>query len=297
MLLISARFFTQGAEKIGKYLHLPSFIIGVFIVGMGTSLPELVSSILSVKQGVSEIVPGNVMGANISNILLITGLVSLFHRKEIVLNESYLFVDLHYLVGSFIVFTIICFDGEVKATESILAVVTYAAYTFYILKSEKTEAEEKGLKKQDLPVIPFLILLSSSLGIYFGADYCISSLTQIAAMLQVPPSIIALTVLSLGTTLPELAVNISAIQQGKAEMAIGNVLGSCIFNSLVVTGVSSFFGNIQVPTALLSFSLPLMCVCGLFFYMLSQDKRISIWEGLLFVLLYLLFIIKIAGLG
>jgi cation:H+ antiporter len=120
----------------------------------------------------------------------------------------------------------------------------------------------------------------------------ISSLEKIAIDLSIPKSLVALTILSLGTTLPELAVNISAIKQGKAEMAIGNILGSCIFNTLVIPSIASFFGKITVPDSLLQFSLPVMAACGLLFYLLTQDKKISVWEGLMFICLYGLFIFK-----
>jgi cation:H+ antiporter len=129
---------------------------------------------------------------------------------------------------------------------------------------------------------------------YFGAEYTIASLEQMALLLNIPSSLVALTLLSIGTTLPELAVNISAIRQGNAEMAIGNVLGSCVFNSLVVPPAAAILGTINVPANLLGFSLPVMAAAGLLFYLLTQDKKMSVWEGLLFVTLYALFILKVS---
>lgn len=140
-----------------------------------------------------------------------------------------------------------------------------------------------------------LIIVISAIGIYFGAEYTVDALGKIAAALKVPSSIIALTILSLGTTLPELVVSIAAIRQGNAEMAVGNVLGSSIFNVLIIPFMASLFGDISVPNELLTFSLPMMMVSGLFFYLVTHDKRISRWEGLLFVLIYLLFVLKVAG--
>lgn len=136
----------------------------------------------------------------------------------------------------------------------------------------------------------------SAVGIYFGADYTVFSLEKIAIALNIPNSIVALTLLSLGTTLPELTVNIAAIRKGKAEMAIGNVLGSSIFNTLVIPFAGSAFGEIKVPENLLAFSLPVMAASGVLFYLLTQDKKISLWEGLMFVCLYALFILKTSGL-
>jgi cation:H+ antiporter len=296
VLLLAAHFFTQAAETIGAWLGFPAFVIGVFIVGVGTSLPELISGILSVQKGVSEIVAGNIIGANISNILLITGLVAVLNRKTIQMNTNYLYIDLHFLIGSFMYFVMIAYDGGISFVEAFVGIVIFLIYSIYLIKGENNETESaENQTKQSMPIKAFGLLLLSGIGIYFGADYTVDSLSNIATGLQIPASIVALTLLSLGTTLPELAVNIAAIRQGKAEMALGNVLGSCIFNSLMIPPIAAGFGPIAVPADLRLFSLPVMVACGLLFYLLTQDKRISTWEGWLFMALYVLFILKIAG--
>lgn len=295
VLMLSARFFTKSAETIGKYLGLPSFVIGVFIVGIGTSLPELISGIISVNQQSSEILSGNIIGANISNILLITGLAVVINKRNIALSSGYMYIDLHYLIGSFLFFYIIAYDGDIGVLEAVVGLIMFLVYSVYLIKGEVMEPNEKTKVIQAFPFISFSVLLASATGIYFGADFTVSSLESIATDLSIPKAIVALTLLSLGTTLPELAVNISAIRQGKAEMAIGNILGSCIFNSLAIPAIASFWGSISVTPDLLRFSLPVMAACGLLFYLLTQDKKISIWEGLMFICLYVLFILKTAS--
>jgi cation:H+ antiporter len=296
LLLTAANYFTNSAESIGKWLKLPPFVIGVFIVGIGTSLPELVSGVLSVTKGASEIVSGNIIGANISNILLVTGLAVALHRKPIALTSSYIYIDLHFLLGSFFTFCMIAYDGVITFGEAFVGLLIFGIYSVYLIKGGVKNETEEVEKDTKFPLKAFGLLLLSAVGIYFGADYTVQSISDIAASLNIPKSIIALTVLSLGTTLPELAVNISAIKQGKAEMAVGNVLGSCVFNTLVIPAVTSAVGAVVVPTVLLSFSLPVMAACGLFFYLLTQDKRISVWEGAMLVMVYLLFVVKIANL-
>jgi len=293
-LLVSANFFTKSAETIGKYLGLPPFVVGVFIVGIGTSLPELIAGIISVKNQSSEILSGNIIGANISNILLITGLAVAINKRNISLSSGYMYIDLNYLIGSFLFFYIISYDGHIDFTESFFGLLMFIIYSVYLIKGETQDSNKKQTEKKSLPVVSLIILTVSAIGIYFGADFTISSLEKIAIDLSIPKSIVALTLLSLGTTLPELAVNISAIRHGKAEMAIGNILGSCIFNTLVVPAIASIFGKISVPDNLIQFSLPVMAACGLLFYLLTQDKKISVWEGLMFICLYGLFIFKIA---
>ena len=296
VLLTAAQFFTKAAEQIGGWLKLSPFVIGVFIVGIGTSLPELISGIISTGKGLSEIVPGNIIGASISNILLITGLAVVLNKKSISLNSTYIYIDLHFLLGSFFFFYLVAYDGVIRWTEAISGILIFLVYSFYLIRGgeKKTETESKSVQTA-FPVKALLLLIGSAVGIYFGADYTISSLEKIALGFNVPASIVALTLLSLGTTLPELAVNISAIRQGKAEMAIGNILGSCIFNSLVIPGAASIISDVKVPHELTGFSLPVFAACGLLFYLLTQDKKISIWEGMMFICLYGLFILKISG--
>lgn len=293
-LLLAANFFTKSAETIGKYLELPPFVVGVFIVGIGTSLPELIAGIISVKNQSSEILAGNIIGANISNILLITGLAVAINKRNILLSSGYMYIDLNYLIGSFLFFYIISYDGYIGFRESFFGLLMFIIYSVYLIKGETQDTNNKQKEKKKLPVISLLILTVSAIGIYFGADFTISSLEKIAIDLSIPKSIVALTILSLGTTLPELAVIVSAIKQGKAEMAIGNILGSCIFNTLVIPAIASTFGKISVPDNLIQFSLPVMAACGLLFYLLTQDKKISVWEGLMFICLYGLFIFETA---
>jgi len=294
-LLYAARVFTGAAEKLGAWLGMSPFIVGVFIVGVGTSLPELISSILAVRQGVSEIVPGNVMGASISNLLLITGVAAWLNRRDIILAKSYIFIDLHYLMGALMLFAVVAYDGSIHWQEAWLGIVAFVVYSLYLLSDAESSEGAGKVVRGPLPTRAVLLLLAAGVGIYFGADYTVSSISAIAAGLGIPPSVIALTVLSLGTTLPELAVNVSAIRQGKAEMAVGNVLGSCIFNLMVVPGAAAIFGAVTVPAALLGFSLPFLLGSGLFFYLLAQDKTLSRWEGQLFILIYALFLLKAAG--
>jgi cation:H+ antiporter len=294
VLLLSARFFTGSAEQIGEWLQLPAFVVGIFIVGIGTSLPELIAGIISVQKGVSEILPGNVIGANISNILLITGMAAVLNRKTITLSSGYIYVDLHFLVGSFFYFVLVAYDGVIRPLEASVGLIMFLVYSIYLIRGETAGTNKRNQEvRSEFPLKAAAVLLLSGVGIYFGAEYTIGALEKIAQSIGVPQSVIALTLLSLGTTLPELAVIVSAVRQGKVEMAIGNVLGSCIFNTLAIASIASFVGNITVPSELLQLSLPVMAACGLLFYLLTQDKRISVWEGLMFVSLYLLFILQV----
>jgi cation:H+ antiporter len=295
VLVLSARFFTGAAEALGFHLGLSSFVIGVFIMGIGTSLPELVAGIIAALDGTSEIVSGNVLGANISNIFLIIGFSAVLSRKRIELGDDYIMVDLNFLIGSSFLLGLTMADGVTAFSEGIFLLLTYAVYCHFLLRSSRQPLivqEGKSQMKTAFPVRPLLILLASGIGIYFGADYTVESITAIAYHLAVPPSLISLTILSLGTTLPELAVGVTTIRQGKPALAVGNILGSCVFNTLMIPGIVSGFTPVKVPEYLVGFSLPVFVIASVLFYLLTQDKKISPSEGMLFLVFYLFFISK-----
>ncbi len=296
LLLASARFFTGAAERIGLALGLSSFMVGVIIVGVGTSLPELVSGLISVSQGVSEIVSGNVLGANVSNLLLILGVSTVFSvLRPVYLGEAYIAIDLHFLVGSAFVLGVVMFDGVVGRVEGLCLLAVYGVYVAYLLK--EGSSGQNGATKPPVALRDLLIVALSAVGIYFGADWTVNSLQGLATGLGVPTAIVAVTILALGTTLPELVVSITAARQGKASLAVGNILGSCVFNALVVVGAGAVYGTVKAPPELTGFALPFVVGASLLFYLLVQDRRISSWEGMLFLVMYGLFVLEVSGLA
>ncbi len=303
VLIIAAKFFTEAAERIGLSLKMSPFMVGVVIVAIGTSLPELISGIIASATGHSEIVIGNVLGANISNIFLILGMATIVAKRSIKLGKEYIFIDLHFMLGSATFLVLFLLDGEISRIEGACLVVGFIVYQVYLMKSDKPdemptlndpETVKKMTKVQWKDV---LILLVAALGIFIGAKYVVQSIQDIALALHVDKTIISLTVLSLGTTLPELAVTISAARRGQPEIAVGNILGSCIFNSFMVTGVASLIRPIDMPFDLAKTSVIFLIVAAVFFYLLSQDKKVSKWEGMLFLLFYAVFIAKITGIA
>jgi cation:H+ antiporter len=302
VLLAAARAFTTSAERIGLYLGMSPFAVGVLIVSIGTSLPEMISSVIAVTRGTSEIVVGNVLGANLSNLLLVMGVVAVSAPRQVRLGEQYILIDLHYLLGAVCLLALALKDGLVGRLEGGVLLVAYVAYVVYLLREGRTEKDvlvgvkDGHLARRQLPIRHLAIVAGSAALIYLGARHTIASLESIAAALGVPPAIIAVTVLSLGTTLPELVVSATAARAGKADVAVGNILGSCVFNSLGVAGVAALVGPVHATPDLLGLPLPVFAASALLFYLLTLDKRVSRWEGLIFVLLYTLFVLEISRL-
>jgi cation:H+ antiporter len=300
VLLLAAKYFTESAERIGHALKMSPLMIGVVIVALGTSMPELVSAILAASKGNTEIIAGNVLGANISNIFLILGLTTLVAKKTIELGEEYIFIDLHFMLGSAFLLVFFMWDGMLVFWEGILLIAGFLIYQLHLFQSDKPkempvmtdEAEIKAARKKGITKEAIIILISS-VAIYFGAEYVIHSIVGLAEILEVDEGIISITALSLGTTLPELFVSITATRAGKPQIAVGNILGSCIFNAFAVSGIGAIIAPITVPESLRTTALVFLIIASLFFYLLSQDKKISKWEGLLFILFYVVFLFKL----
>lgn len=295
VLIVASNTFIKAAEKIGLAFGIPTFIIGVTIVAAGTSLPELVSSILAVTNNSPEIVIGNVVGSNISNIFLILGFVAVF-SKVIRIDYEIINVDLPLLIGSSFMLTLFVMDGHFSIFEAILSLAGLIVYLVYALSVETSVVsltDELKPLEEERPSITWLTWLQLALGgvlIYFSAEYTVTSIIELAGILQIGEEVIALSAVSLGTSLPELAVSLAAARKGNPDMAVGNILGSNIFNSLAVMGIPRLFGPLAIPDSVLTFSIPMMVAATLLYYFIAQNKLISRWEGLILLVFYAYFI-------
>ena len=301
-LLFASERFVNAAEKIGLAYGIPSFILGVTLVAAGTSIPELVSSSIAVFEGYSEIVIGNVVGSNISNIFLVLGIVAVY-SKTIKLDYEIIDVDLPLLIGSAFLLAFFVFDLNFSVFEAVLSLLALVIYIVYALSIEshslkpeslKANAEENQSKPKTLK--HWIIILISGIIIFFSADYTIESIIKLSSIFKIGEEVIALSAVSLGTSLPELIVSIIAVKKGNAELAVGNILGSNIFNSFAVMGIpailsKSFFGEgLDIPEHIVTFSIPLMLIASFLYFFIAQNKRISRWEGSMLLIFYVYFI-------
>lgn len=301
LLVHSSTQFTNAAERIGAQFKIPPFVIGVTIVAIGTSLPELLSSIIAVTQGASEIVIGNVVGSNITNILLIAGLTAIV-GKNVVFSRELVNVDLPLFITSAFFLAVMIWDGEFTRPEAVLSLIALFIYVLYTIKSEmqnkdkEIEKEMKGeldrLLERKQQIQDITILVISSVFLYVSAKYTVESVVEISTFTRIPSDIIAATVVALGTSLPEIMVTIIAAQKNQAELALGNVLGSSIFNSYLVMGIPGLISSMLIPASVLSFSLPVMVIASLLFFFFTQDKEITDWEGWMLILFYIFFVGK-----
>ena len=289
VLIKASDYFVVAAEKVGIQLGLPTFVVGVVIVGFGTSLPELVSSVAAVRQHSSEIVIGNVLGSNISNILLILGLAGLITR-EFTIRRKLLPVDIPFLLGSAVLVAWFIRDRDFTIAEAVISLAALAVYlclTYLKRGADIPEFKEKAGRKS------WLILLIAPLTIYFAADYTVKAVIALALLLNIGTEVLALSVVALGTSLPELSVSISAARRGNPDMVVGNVVGSNIFNTFAVMGIARFFGALAIPAGIITFSLPLSIMVTVAVILVALDRKMYRWEGLALVAGYAVYIFKL----
>ncbi len=295
ILVKAADYFNKSAENIGLSFGMSPFIIGILLTAIGTSLPELITSVLAVLSGSSEIVAGNVTGSNISNILLIIGIVAVVNRLPIKMHAEFINVDLQFLIGSTIFATICLVDGKFTMFEGILSLTAFLVYFIYLVRSTKFSRIESRMqaKEKKAGFRDYLQFVFSGFLIYIAAQIVIESIVFVSGYYRIGAGIVAAGALALGTSLPELVVSLDAVKKGNVDYAIGNILGSSIFNSFLVLGYSSLFGQLKVETEVISIALPFMVVATFLFYLMTRDKTVTQWEGYLYILIYILFISKL----
>ena len=289
VLLKASDWFIDYAEAIGLSFGISPFIIGLTLVAFGTSLPELATSIAAVFSGDSEIVIGNVVGSNVTNIALVLGIVAII-AHPINLEYNIWHIDMPYLWGSAFLLYFVLLDGHFSIFEAILFSVGIVVFLFYSFKSEE---EETDMERPSVGWRQYGMLLLGGVFVYLGADYTIKAISGLSQLAGIDPEVIALSAVALGTSLPEVIVSVSAARKKKASIAVGNVLGSNVFNTYVVMAIPSFFGTLTIPMGILAFSLPLMIALTILFGIMANNKKITRWEGILLLMFYSFYVVTL----
>lgn len=325
VLIKASRFLVESAAKLAKSVGVSEFVIGLSLVAIGTSLPELVSSISAAFYKNSGLIMGNIVGSNIANIALVlaTGaiIVPLAISRKIFMREGI------FLLFSSVLFYVMAITGKVIVWQGILMLVLYTLYIIYIAENEVLKGAFLQFVKQLLRAkigegitsiktaygnykrelhdtngdqhIPALfvlkelaIILGACIALYFSSNYLIPAAHNIALGLHVPDSVIGVTLLAIGTSLPELTVSLIAIKQGKGDLLVGNILGSNIANILLIIGVSSIISPIAVSAGMIYFFMPVMLlVTVLFLAFIKTNWVVRIFEGGLLLGIYVLFLV------
>ena len=249
MLVKGADWFVDGSAGIAKKMGIPQLVIGLTIVAMGTSAPEAAVSINASLKGNSGIAIGNVVGSNILNILIILGISALL--STIAIQRSTLRYEMPYMIFVTIILIVLGMTGEyVTRAEGVILWVLFLVYLAYLFRLAKQGAEEDDT--EDRSTIKLLIsMIGGGVIVVWGSDITVDSATQIAQMIGLSERFIGLTIVALGTSLPELVTSVVAAKKGNADIAIGNIVGSNIFNILFVIGTAAIIAPVIYDAAFL----------------------------------------------
>lgn len=286
MLVKGADWFVEGAAGIAEKFGIPQLVVGLTIVAMGTSAPEAAVSITAAMKENADITVGNVVGSNILNILIILGITSAI--VTVAVAKSTVKIEIPYMIFITLLFMGLGFTGgEITFWEGVIlwaAFLLYLGYLFWMAMKNKEEIPEE---QEMLPVWKLLILtVGGLLFVVYGSDVTVDAATAIAKAVGVSQRFIGLTIVALGTSLPELVTSVSAARKGKADIAIGNIVGSNIFNILFVVGTTAlitpvvFASNFLIDTAIAAAAGLLLWIC------VVKDKKLSRPGGILMLLCY-----------
>ena len=294
MLTKGADWFVDGSSALAFRLGIPQLVIGLTIVAMGTSAPEAAVSITSALKGNEGITVGNVVGSNIMNILLILGIASVI--VPLAVQKSTRMIEIPYMIAITVLFGVLGYTGEMvtRVEGGILwiAFLIYLGYLLWMAKKGK-EDNESDEKQKSLPV-QLLMILAGLICIVLGSDFVVDGATEIAKGIGISDRIIGLTIVAFGTSLPELVTSIAAARRGNADIAIGNIVGSNVFNILFVAGTSALISPIvfeskfvlDTAVATATAVLLLVCVC-------NKESKLKRSGGIIMLAAYAAYFVKL----
>ncbi len=289
VLYFGAEWLVGGASSLAARLKISPLIIGLTIVSLGTSAPELVVSIKAAMAGQSALSIGNVLGSNLFNTALILG-VSAF-IVPLVVKRQLLKVDVPVMIVATLLFLIMFLDGRLSFTESLILILLFVAYMTYLFivslkNKDKEESHEMRIKIYKHWLLDVTLIGLGLGGLIYGSDLLVKNAIIIAQKLGMSEAMIGLTIVAAGTSIPELATSVVAAVKKQSDIAIGNVVGSNTFNILLILGTAGMIYPIETPDINIVDSLFLLGVSLLLWLFMKMGSRINRWQGAIFLLVY-----------
>ncbi|WP_405305539.1 calcium/sodium antiporter [Methanobrevibacter sp.] len=288
-LIKGSDFFVDGASSIASLLKIPTIIVGLTIVALGTSAPEAAVSITSSITGSNAMAVSNVIGSNLFNILMVIGIAALL--SELLMEKKVLDKDLPFLVGITILWAVFIIIGwDITNIEGIILLVIMIAYIAYLVYDTRKSggASDVEKPKYSLPYSIVFILVGLA-GIIIGGDLVVDSASAIAIAFGMSETLVGLTIVAIGTSLPELVTSLTALKKGENQLVIGNVIGSNIFNILFVLGASSAISAIPLDSSMLIDVLFMLFVTILCFVFGKTQDKYDKKEGAILVALFVIY--------
>ena len=308
LLIKGADLFVEGSSSVAKRLHVPSIIIGLTIVAMGTSLPETAVSVSASLIGNNELAVSNVVGSNIFNLMVVIGVCAMLATVNVAKETITRDIPLSLICAGLLMLLGVIGLGDKSGMilgrfDGVILIAFFAGYLFYMVKialkasREGKNAEIEGGSDEDIKLVSvpvsILFIVGGAIAIAFGGDVTVDAASRIASDLGMSQTLIGLTIVSIGTSLPELVTSIVAARKNEVDMALGNAIGSNIFNILMVLGVASAIS----PISIIKENIIDMCVLIVFtvcvWIFAGTKKKIRKMEGFCMVAFYLAYAVYI----
>ncbi|WP_432649315.1 calcium/sodium antiporter [Huintestinicola sp.] len=285
MLISGADYFVEGSCSLARKLKIPSLIVGLTIVAMGTSAPELAVSISAAVSGSNSLAISNVIGSNIFNLLMVLGVCSAI--KPIDTNDSVAKRDYPISIGAMALFVIFILDGTMSRIEAAVLIIALIAYIILSIKlAGKGSGDEEETKTEFSPLKCALGIVGGVAGIVLGGNLVVDNAQSIALAAGMSETLAGLTICAMGTSLPELVTSITAAKKGENDMAVGNVVGSNIFNVLCILGISGVITPIAAEDSAVIDGIILIVMSLIAYIWYLTGKKMSRTEGVVLVALY-----------
>lgn len=291
LLIKGADFFVDGSSSIARILKVPSVVIGLTIVAMGTSAPETAVSITAGLAGNSDISLGNVIGSNIFNLLMVIGISAV--TFPVVSQREIIRRDMWWNIGVSAMLFLLILDHKISRVEGILLLVGMVDYLFFVIRSAlKNRTTEENAKTMSVPKSIIAVILGLG-AIILGGNLVVDNASLIAKAWGLSDTLIGLTIVAVGTSLPELVTSIAAARKGDSGIALGNAVGSCLFNIMFILGMASVLTPIHAGTELIIDTGILIAVSILMFLFAFTKKETSRKEGMICILCYIAYSVYI----
>lgn len=285
LLIKGADWFVDGASGIALKFGIPQLVIGLTIVAMGTSAPEAAVSISAALKGNADITIGNIVGSNIMNILIILGLSSVI--VPIAVANSTIKIETPFMIGISVILLLLGLDGTISLPDGIILTILFAAYlTYLFIMAKKDMNKEDGEAKQIAVWKAILFVVIGIAMIVLGSNVTVDAATKIAKAVGLSERFIGLTIVALGTSLPELFTSVTAARKGNADIAIGNIVGSNVFNILFVVGLSALVTPVPFASNFIFDSIVAIAAGVLLFLCCFKTKALKRWGGIIMLLSY-----------
>lgn len=287
LVLWGADRLTDGATALAQRMNVSQIVIGLTVVAMGTSMPEFFVSMVSAIKGTPDLAVGNVVGSNIFNTMFIVGISAAVAPMAI--SRSAVRKDIPFAVVATLMLSVMCMDGNISRTDAgilFALFIVFMVYTLRLARKGAVDVEEK--KKEDLSVVMSSVFIIVGLACLIGgSNLFVNGASAIAKALNVSDAVIGLTVVAMGTSLPELATSVVAARKGRSAMAMGNVIGSNVFNILMILGVTGMITPMQIESITMT-DMGVMLVGMVLVWMFSYTKyKVARWEGVVLTVLFL----------